>query len=70
MCFYEFVCVHCCIHVQIWVRGWFPVLFGLSRMVSRCKLDVRTLTLNNMFEILKLYGSNFLESVCFCLVSR
>eukprot|EP00047_Mylnosiga_fluctuans_P017395 m.61019 g.61019 ORF g.61019 m.61019 type:complete len:1672 (-) comp7058_c0_seq2:541-5556(-) len=47
---------------KIWVRGWFPVLFGLSRMVSRCKLDVRTLTLNNMFEILKLYGASFLES--------
>lgn len=27
---------------RIWVRGWFPVLFELSCIISRCKLDVRT----------------------------
>ena len=27
---------------RVWVKGWFPVLFELSCVVSRCKLDVRT----------------------------
>lgn len=27
---------------RIWVRGWFPILFELSCIVNRCKLDVRT----------------------------
>ena len=27
---------------RIWVKGWFPVLFELSTIISRCKLDVRT----------------------------
>ena len=27
---------------RIWVRGWFPVIFELSCIISRCKLDVRT----------------------------
>ena len=27
---------------RIWVKGWFPVLFELSRVINRCKLDVRT----------------------------
>ena len=27
---------------RIWVRGWFPVLFELSCIINRCKLDVRT----------------------------
>lgn len=27
---------------RVWVRGWFPILFELSYIVSRCKLDVRT----------------------------
>ena len=39
------------------------MLFGLSRIINRGKLDVRTLALTNMFEIMKLYGTNFLESV-------
>lgn len=45
---------------KIWVKGWFPVLFGLSRIINRCKLDVRTRALTVMFEIMKVYGSNFL----------
>ncbi len=27
---------------RVWVRGWFPVLFELSCIINRCKLDVRT----------------------------
>ena len=27
---------------RIWVKGWFPVLFELSCIINRCKLDVRT----------------------------
>ena len=27
---------------RVWVKGWFPVLFELSRIVNRCMLDVRT----------------------------
>lgn len=45
---------------EIWVRGWFPVLFGLSRIIDRCKLDVRTRALQVMMEIMKTYGENFL----------
>ena len=26
----------------VWVKGWFPVLFELSCIINRCKLDVRT----------------------------
>ncbi|XP_035208978.1 brefeldin A-inhibited guanine nucleotide-exchange protein 1-like isoform X2 [Stegodyphus dumicola] len=41
---------------RVWVRGWFPILFELSYIVSRCKLDVRTRALTVMFEIVKTYG--------------
>lgn len=27
---------------RVWVKGWFPILLGLSVVVNRCKLDVRT----------------------------
>ena len=27
---------------RLWVRGWFPILFELSCIIGRCKLDVRT----------------------------
>lgn len=27
---------------RVWVKGWFPVLFELSCVINRCKLDVRT----------------------------
>jgi len=42
-----------------WVRGWFPLLFELSCIVSRCKLDVRTRGLTVLFEIIKSYGDSF-----------
>ncbi|XP_048255616.1 brefeldin A-inhibited guanine nucleotide-exchange protein 1-like isoform X2 [Haliotis rufescens] len=42
-----------------WVRGWFPVLFELSCVINRCKLDVRTRGLTVMFEIMKTYGETF-----------
>ncbi|XP_065352555.1 brefeldin A-inhibited guanine nucleotide-exchange protein 1 [Cloeon dipterum] len=42
-----------------WVRGWFPLLFELSCIVSRCKLDVRTRALTVLFEIIKTYGETF-----------
>eukprot|EP00118_Oscarella_pearsei_P005377 m.24672 g.24672 ORF g.24672 m.24672 type:complete len:1794 (+) comp28667_c0_seq1:116-5497(+) len=44
---------------RVWVKGWFPVLFELSCVVNRCKLDVRTRGLTVMFEIIKTYGSSF-----------
>lgn len=44
---------------RIWVRGWFPVIFELSCIINRCKLDVRTRALTVMFEILKSYGHTY-----------
>ncbi|KAL1128928.1 hypothetical protein AAG570_013462 [Ranatra chinensis] len=42
-----------------WVRGWFPLLFELSCIVSRCKLDVRTRALTVLFDIVKTHGAAF-----------
>lgn len=42
-----------------WVRGWFPLLFELSCIVSRCKLDVRTRALTVLFEMIKTHGEAF-----------
>lgn len=44
---------------RVWVRGWFPLLFSLSCVVNRCKLDVRTRALTVLFEIVKTYGESF-----------
>ncbi|CAG9761800.1 unnamed protein product [Ceutorhynchus assimilis] len=44
---------------RVWVRGWFPLLFSLSCVVNRCKLDVRTRALTVLFEIIKTYGESF-----------
>ncbi|XP_052264736.1 brefeldin A-inhibited guanine nucleotide-exchange protein 1-like isoform X3 [Dreissena polymorpha] len=44
---------------RVWVKGWFPVLFELSCIINRCKLDVRTRGLTVMFEIMKTYGESF-----------
>ncbi|XP_052777069.1 brefeldin A-inhibited guanine nucleotide-exchange protein 1-like isoform X4 [Mya arenaria] len=44
---------------RVWVKGWFPVLFELSCVINRCKLDVRTRGLTVMFEIMKTYGESF-----------
>ncbi|KAG7171828.1 Brefeldin A-inhibited guanine nucleotide-exchange protein 1-like [Homarus americanus] len=29
-----------CAEDRVWVRGWFPILFELSCIITRCKLDV------------------------------
>jgi brefeldin A-inhibited guanine nucleotide-exchange protein len=44
---------------QVWMKGWFPILFELSCIINRCKLDVRTRGLTVMFEIMKTYGESF-----------
>ncbi|CAH1254723.1 ARFGEF1 [Branchiostoma lanceolatum] len=44
---------------RVWVKGWFPVLFELSCVINRCKLDVRTRALTVMFEVMKTYGHTF-----------
>ncbi|XP_069739883.1 brefeldin A-inhibited guanine nucleotide-exchange protein 1-like isoform X1 [Narcine bancroftii] len=44
---------------RVWVRGWFPILFELSCIINRCKLDIRTRGLTVMFEIIKSYGQTF-----------
>ena len=44
---------------RIWIKGWFPILFELSCIVSRCKLDVRTRGLTVLFDIVKTYGDHF-----------
>ncbi|CAH1119686.1 unnamed protein product [Phaedon cochleariae] len=44
---------------RVWVRGWFPLLFSLSCVVNRCKLDVRTRALTVLFEIIKTHGDAF-----------
>jgi brefeldin A-inhibited guanine nucleotide-exchange protein len=44
---------------RIWVRGWFPILFELSCIVSRCYLDVRTRALTILFDIIKHFGDSF-----------
>uniref|UniRef100_A0A8C5PJT0 ARF guanine nucleotide exchange factor 1 n=1 Tax=Leptobrachium leishanense TaxID=445787 RepID=A0A8C5PJT0_9ANUR len=44
---------------RVWVRGWFPILFELSCIINRCKLDVRTRSLTVMFEVMKTYGHTF-----------
>lgn len=44
---------------RVWVKGWFPILFELSCVINRCKLDVRTRGLTVMFEIMKTYGESF-----------
>ncbi|XP_055601135.1 brefeldin A-inhibited guanine nucleotide-exchange protein 1 [Uranotaenia lowii] len=44
---------------RVWVRGWFPMLFSLSCVVNRCKLDVRTRGLTVLFEIVKTHGDAY-----------
>jgi len=44
---------------RIWIKGWFPILFELSCIISRCKLDVRTRGLTVLFDIVKTYGEQF-----------
>lgn len=42
-----------CAEDRVWVRGWFPILFELSCIITRCKLDVRTRALTVLFEVCK-----------------
>ncbi|VDN05986.1 unnamed protein product [Thelazia callipaeda] len=44
---------------RIFLRGWFPIMFELSCIIGRCKLDVRTRSLTVMFEIMKTFGTEF-----------
>uniref|UniRef100_A0A8R1HNA7 SEC7 domain-containing protein n=1 Tax=Caenorhabditis japonica TaxID=281687 RepID=A0A8R1HNA7_CAEJA len=44
---------------HVWIQGWFPLFFGLSCIINRCKLDVRTRSLTVMFEIMKYHGEDF-----------
>ncbi|KAB7495553.1 Brefeldin A-inhibited guanine nucleotide-exchange protein 1 [Armadillidium nasatum] len=48
-----------CEEDRVWVRGWFPILFELSCIITRCKLDVRTRALTVLFEIVKNYGHSY-----------
>uniref|UniRef100_A0A915M4D6 SEC7 domain-containing protein n=1 Tax=Meloidogyne javanica TaxID=6303 RepID=A0A915M4D6_MELJA len=43
----------------IWIKGWLPIIFELSCIVNRCKLDVRTRSLTVLFELVKSYGAKF-----------
>lgn len=40
---------------RIWMRGWFPIMFAMSSIVSRCKLDVRTRGTVGKFHFLNLH---------------
>lgn len=44
---------------RVWCKGWFPIIFELSCIIQRCKLDVRTRSLTVMFEVVKTYGNEF-----------
>lgn len=44
---------------HVWLIGWLPIIFELSCIINRCKLDVRTRSLTVMFEIIKTYGERF-----------
>ena len=49
---------------RVWVRGWFPILFELSCIISRCNLDVRT----RLVELNLQYIA--FSTLCFKLASR
>jgi brefeldin A-inhibited guanine nucleotide-exchange protein len=36
-----------------------PIIFELSCIINRCKLDVRTRSLTVLFELVKSYGEKF-----------
>jgi brefeldin A-inhibited guanine nucleotide-exchange protein len=44
---------------KAWVQGWFPLLFGLHRIMTRCQLDVRTRALTVLIDAIKQYGRAF-----------
>lgn len=39
----------------VWLRAWFPVMFELSTVITRCKLDVRTRYISPVLIILHHY---------------
>ncbi len=41
------------------MRGWFPVLFELSCIINRSKLDIRTRSLTILFDVVKQYGHSY-----------
>ena len=47
---------------NVWVRGWFPVLFELSCIINRSKLDIRTRSLTILFDVVKQYGHSYESS--------
>ena len=44
---------------HVWVRGWFPVLFELSCIINRSKLDIRTRSLTILFDVVKQHGHSY-----------
>lgn len=44
---------------KVWMKGWLPIIFELSRVINRSKLDVRSKSLTVMFEIVRTYGGEF-----------
>uniref|UniRef100_A0A3P9Q8D3 ARF guanine nucleotide exchange factor 1 n=1 Tax=Poecilia reticulata TaxID=8081 RepID=A0A3P9Q8D3_POERE len=44
---------------RVWVRGWFPILFELSCIINRCKLDASSLFHILSHYMMKTYGHTF-----------
>ncbi|KAI6182798.1 hypothetical protein M3Y97_00419900 [Aphelenchoides bicaudatus] len=44
---------------KVWVKAWFPIIFQLSCVINRGRLDERTMSLNTMFTIINTYGNEF-----------
>uniref|UniRef100_A0A672PTQ8 Brefeldin A-inhibited guanine nucleotide-exchange protein 1-like n=1 Tax=Sinocyclocheilus grahami TaxID=75366 RepID=A0A672PTQ8_SINGR len=49
---------------RVWVRGWFPILFELSCIINRCKLDVRTRGLSLKAEWMTTTCNHALYAIC------
>eukprot|EP00123_Amoebidium_parasiticum_P018334 comp24173_c0_seq5/m.44182 comp24173_c0_seq5/g.44182 ORF comp24173_c0_seq5/g.44182 comp24173_c0_seq5/m.44182 type:complete len:1700 (-) comp24173_c0_seq5:573-5672(-) len=45
-----------------WVQGWFPIFFGLHRIMTRSTLDVRTRALTVIIDAVKANGHSFHEA--------
>lgn len=59
---------------RVWVRGWFPILFELSCIINRCKLDVRTrwaeFTLTPLSSERSVNTAMSTRATCLCLHYR
>jgi hypothetical protein len=44
----------------VWVKAWLPIMFELSTIINRCKLDVRT---RYRHIIIIMYPSNFVKNM-------